>query len=790
MIPNAPLPLRIGLMAALIGASSCIALAVSSVPRSDSKPEKIDRHAVVARHDIAWNDLDGMIPLGNGEFCFNADATGLQTFAGSTMSHWAWHSFPLPEGWPPERIPSTGTFQQGRNKGADVFPPETEEIRVWMCENPHAFNLGRLRLARVGGTPIRPEEISRVSRTLDLWSGIQTSSFLLDGQSVNVRTAVHPSLDAVVAEIKSPLLRDGSLTVELDFPYPSLQDGTWIGDFGRSEGHFTERTDTARNRVDFLRKVDGTTYHVALKWSEGGCLEATDSGPTSIRVLRAEYVSAGKTLDVTAQVASLVSGDRLCVTPGPASLGISPTEPLGILKMTIGKDGREQRVEVPEYTTFEITGKGSPHRFVLSAPGKDRLVFLCAFSPGTIPRSLPTLIRTFSQTAAHWSDFWTSGGAIDLSGSKDPRWSELERRIILSQYLVAAQGSGSFPSSESGLLALDRWHGRFHMEMTWWHLAHFFSWGRGAMAEKALDCYRKFLPEARKLADQLGYKGLKWPKSVGPNGRSAPWPGNQVLLWKQPHPLFFAELEYRRNPSRETLEKWREIVFGTAEHMADYAVKNPSDGLWHLDPAMPPSERGITRDTAFDLAYWSWGLGMAQRWRERLGLPADSRWEEIRTHLAPLPVADGVYTRSPEWDNTYTTLAWEHPDPVGVLGMLPPTPGVDPETARRTVAKVWETWDWNRTWGWDLPWIAMAAARTGQPEIAVEALLRESARNGFDVRGANHDGRDPYLPGNGGLLYAVAMMAAGWDGAPDGNAPGFPHNGQWKVKWEGLRRAP
>ena len=34
------------------------------------------------------------------------------------------------------------------------------------------------------------------------------------------------------------------------------------------------------------------------------------------------------------------------------------------------------------------------------------------------------------------------------------------------------------------------------------------------------------------------------------------------------------------------------------------------------------------------------------------------------------------------------------------------------------------------------------------------------------------------------------MMAAGWDGAPSVNAPGFPTNGQWKERWESLKRAP
>ena len=36
------------------------------------------------------------------------------------------------------------------------------------------------------------------------------------------------------------------------------------------------------------------------------------------------------------------------------------------------------------------------------------------------------------------------------------------------------------------------------------------------------------------------------------------------------------------------------------------------------------------------------------------------------------------------------------------------------------------------------------------------------------------------------LLTAVAMMASGWEGSQDRNAPGFPAG--WVVRWEGLRR--
>ena len=85
----------------------------------------------------------------------------------------------------------------------------------------------------------------------------------------------------------------------------------------------------------------------------------------------------------------------------------------------------------------------------------------------------------------------------------------------------------------------------------------------------------------------------------------------------------------------------------------------------------------------------------------------------------------------------------------------------------------------------------MAAARVGEPQIAVEALLKDAgARNRYDERGLNTGGPCPYLPGNGGLLYAAAMMAAGWDGAPARPAPGFPDDGSWVVKSEGLSKAP
>jgi hypothetical protein len=108
---------------------------------------------------------------------------------------------------------------------------------------------------------------------------------------------------------------------------------------------------------------------------------------------------------------------------------------------------------------------------------------------------------------------------------------------------------------------------------------------------------------------------------------------------------------------------------------------------------------------------------------------------------------------------------------------------------RRTVRKVFEVWQWDRAWGWDFPMAAMAAARCGEGELAVTALSIDSPKNHYHLNGHNYQrpGLTAYLPGNGGLLSAAAMMCAGWPGGPAGAAPGFPDNGKWSVRFENLR---
>ena len=190
----------------------------------------IDRQALVTRHNIEWNDVAGEIPLGNGEFAFNADGTGLQTFGGNTMSHWSWHSAPLPAGCAVADVPITGTLDEGRIVGPMRRATGRAALDRWMFQNPHAMNLGRLRLIRADGTALKSNDIAHLARKYDLWNGLHLSNFDVDGQAVRVETCVHPVLDLVAVRMESVLLRQGRLVVALDFPYPNNQPGPhWAG---------------------------------------------------------------------------------------------------------------------------------------------------------------------------------------------------------------------------------------------------------------------------------------------------------------------------------------------------------------------------------------------------------------------------------------------------------------------------------------------------------------------------------------------------------------------------------
>jgi len=678
--------------------------------------DRIDRKAVVERHRIISTATNPKSPaqVGNGEFAFGVDITGLQTFVPfNTLSQWGWHSFPMPKGQYVDDFRGVNMDTHGRDINYNIDNEEQPELSSWLAGNPHRFNLGRIGfvLLKSDGTRAKIEDLKNTRQEIDLWNGIIYSSFMLEGHKVDVTTSCHSSYDAIGVSVKSDLIKKGQIKIFLDFPYPDSRfQQDFMGSYDRPDAHSSVLKSKSNNSAIIAREMDETEYFVSLNWTPKTHLSAADS----ITLL---------------------------------------------------------------------------HMFYLEASESDEISFTATFSPDSANLPLLSASDVFESSSKAWPEYWESGAAIDLSQSKDSRWKELERRIVLSQYLMKVNEAGSFPPQESGLVN-NGWFGRFHFEMIWWHGVHYALWDRWELLEKSLHVYRDFLPTSKERAEKQGYIGARWPKCTANFDRDWPHPIHALLIWQQPHPIYFAELDYRLHPTKETLEKWRDIIFETADFMADFAYYEKANNRYILGPPMyivsENTKPETTYNPSFELAYWRFGLRTAQVWKERLGLNPDNKWDQVLEKLSQLPREDGLYLTHENIADMWTKFTFEHPALIGAFGMLPGD-GVDTLSFKKTLDKVMSTWNFDRTWGWDFPMMAMAAARTGKPELAVDMLLHSSGGFQFDEHGLATGGPFPYFPSNGGLLTAVAMMAGGWDGS-EGDAPGFPKNGKWIVKYENFNR--
>ncbi|WP_207424958.1 hypothetical protein [Pedobacter sp. SYSU D00535] len=445
-----------------------------------------------------------------------------------------------------------------------------------------------------------------------------------------------------------------------------------------------------------------------------------------------------------------------------------------------------------------VAQTSTPHYFQITPDkGSDSFELNCLFSQQTPGNSdLPDFEECRNNSSNLLKSFWMSGAAIDFAGSTDPRAKELERRVVTSQYLTKIQCAGSFPPQETGL-TFNSWFGKPHLEMHWWHAVHFALWGRPEYLQKSLDWYFEAEDGAKKIAARQGFKGVRWQKMTDHEGLESPSSVGAFILWQQPHPIYMAELLYRDNLSKDVLEKYKDIVFQTAEFMASFPAYDSVKHRYNLGKGLIPAQevfRAVdTYNPTYELAYWDWALRVAQKWRERLGMPRNAEWDNVITKLAPLPVSKGVYLSTENNLDSFTNQEWlrDHPSVLGALGMVPASPKLDKAIMQRTFDTVWKVWQWDDTWGWDFPMAAMTAARLGNPEKAIDALFMNIKTNTYLKNGHNYqDGRlRIYLPGNGGVLTTVAMLAAGWDGTVGPN-PGFPKNGKWKVKSEGFKRMP
>lgn len=749
---------------ALLACATLATRVVVPFPSSDAiaaeaPAGKIDRRALVTRHDVIFERIDPASPLmvGNGNLAFTADITGLQTFPGEyapdapllTEAQWAWHDFPNPRAYRYQ-----DSLVAVKVRGAIRYYPWARDLSEqtsrpairWLRENPHRFSLARvsLYLTSAHGRRARFADLTATHQRLDLWSGALLSRFAFEGEPVRVETRVHPRLDMLIVTLASPMLVEGRLGVDLSLPGIAAKLDPDPEDWSHPKRYRTIVTGQSPRRLSLEYILDATRYYVTVGASEDVTFLRT--GGHAFRIL--PYM-----------------------THSPAA---APSQPSGMTVMAL-------------------------------------------FSRRPYSGALPNAATARAAVANHWHRFWSIGGAVDLSGSTDPRAPELERRIVLSQYLMAVNAAGAYPPQETGLFS-NSWYGKFHLEMHLWHEAWLAVWGHPALLERSMSWYLRHLGQARARARAHGWRGAMWPKMVGPGGTESPSPINPFIMWQQPSPIYLSELLYRAQPTRATLLRYRDLVFQTADLLASFPHFERARGEYVLGPPIIPAQEVFpplaTFDPAFELEYFRFGLRTAQAWRRRLGLAPDPRWAAVLAGLAPLPQRAGLYlptasvpqfwreAESPACAHGHTAprcLNRDHPSLLGALGLLPGE-GVDRETMRRTLDAVLAYWDLRQTWGWDFPLAAMTATRLDEPREAVDLLFYQAPNNHWGAAGMTPrvhltdtgayqlDG-EAYFPSNGSLLLAIALMTAGWDGesAP---APGFPRDGHWHVRTEGVMKLP
>jgi len=690
----------------------------------------INRRDVIERHNPRYKAFDinalkaAPLSVGNGAFCFTADFTGLQTFFDDYSA--AEDAFPLCTmaewGW--HSYPYTEDEGSLRLTPYDTFGRPVnyatddkgqEEIFKRVRLNAHKFHLG-LTGFELLGKKLAIENCVPVSQTLSLWEGVLSSEFTIDTHTVKTETFVHPNEDTLYVRAVSPLLKEKALRITIVFPYGSHKKTG--ADFSAPHSHKTEVCVSKDGFIYVERKLDDTVYTVAV----GG------------------------------------SGFTVLLNQRQHTLQLIPHEDCIDLSVSF------EPVNIP---SFKNTG------IALDKPQS---------------KTADSFDEAKAKCLSFWEHYWSTGGFIDFTGSTDPRAFELERRITLSHYLTAIQSRGKLPPAETGHTC-NSWYGKFHLEMHFWHHAHLPLWGRTEELLRTLEYYKKIFATAKEIASSQGYSGARWPKMCDPRGRNTPSSVAVLLIWQQPHPIMLAELCRRAGKGDDFMREYRDIVVETAEFMKGFIhlEKSGSDKSRYVlgPPYIPAQERHDPKtvlNAAFELEYFRWGFRTADEWLRRLGEPA--RYGEIAENLSLPAVKDGVYLAHENCPDTFSKLPFytDHPSMLGMYGVLN-SDKIDKGVMSATLDKVLSVWDKKTFYGWDFPMLAMTACRLGRYKDAVDLLLMESPKNTWLENGHNKmtgdDALPLYLPGNGGLLLAAAMIAAGYGEKKGSSFPeGFTVNAE------------
>ena len=224
---------------------------------------------------------------------------------------------------------------------------------------------------------------------------------------VRVRTVVDPDVDLVSVQLECP---DGGaaacpLALRLAFAYGTTASSG--ADWTQPDAHTTTvlRNDSAG--VTLLRVLDGDAYRVDCAWSGG--LVLVQAAPHVFDLIPPPSDNGG--------------GHSAPAWPrASVSCLFSPGDAAGEVRFPVGAS-------------------------------QDWLVAKADLTRALLTRALPLPLFPLVSAAASvaWAAFWQGGAFVDLaSNTDDPVAFELERRVVLSRYLMRANNAGAEPPQETG----------------------------------------------------------------------------------------------------------------------------------------------------------------------------------------------------------------------------------------------------------------------------------------------------------------------------------------------------
>ena len=698
------------------------------------------------------------------------------------------------------------------------------------------------------GQPLLADEIEDADQTLDLWTGLITSSWTLRVPSAHSRfryTVVTSSAGLVGGVDGEPNKVDGlsiRVHVQLLVDRGSAQEAARDSAAGATRSQTAGPPPLALQLAFPFPTTGGLSTGANWSRSNDPDHETTDvphAVPNTARFYRRAHFDAYM---VTCQYANVT------VNRTPAGTGGASRKP------------RSNSSSSPHVRWFTPNAHATSFQIVCTFDGNASSSHLNQRGPADGTMNARSAER---RSIESWARFWTTGAALDLSKVPGADSKELERRVVLSRYLMRAMDAGPRPPQETGLV-YNSWYSKHNQEMRYWHHAHWALWGRPDLIAESDGWYHSALQNATSYAAWQGFDGARWPKAVGkttpelsdtlPSTKAAgaqrgnafywDWPVDigLMLVWEQPHPILMSELQRRGcaagQPTgcnvTQLVGKLFSLVEASAKFMASYTHLE-SDGAYHLGSPTACSEEGgeglggggpegapnHVKDGTFELAYWQYGLRLANEWRVHAGLPVNSTWATIANNMqAPNVVVDpasgsAVYNFHAGCTNPYdpsvassppAPTQWKqwcpvlqsHPSMVAALGCVPPPlqrpqPGslstatitkehvqplpdavakllINATIMNATLATILARWDWSVAMGTDYAQLAMTAMRLSRADIVPDILLWQrdnvTAANVYQSNGWNNfASMFPYFPANGGLLLAMAMAVGGWDGS-------------------------